>query len=110
MIKLREPTPQEVIALRQASGMSCTEFGALVHVSEASVYAWESGRRGCSVACWELLLIYFGLSRARTLTHSKTKRTSSSTVEELQAEVIHKRVQLMSAGAKSVRRKKASAA
>lgn len=62
---LIEPTAQDVAALRAQHALTAVEFGRLAHVSAATVYAWETGRRACPLQPWELLQIYFGKTRPR---------------------------------------------
>lgn len=62
---LNEPTAQEVAKLRSEAGLSAIDFGAIVYASAGAVNSWESGRRGCPLASWELLLIFFGKASPR---------------------------------------------
>lgn len=67
MKPITSPTPAQVERLRRRSGLTAQEFGALVYVEAATVWAWEKGRRQCPPSAWELLLIYFGQAEPRRL-------------------------------------------
>lgn len=59
---LRAPTPGQVIARRQAAGLTQTAAAALVHSALSSWQHWEAepgapGYRQMHLAFWELFLI-----------------------------------------------------
>ncbi|MCY0856445.1 helix-turn-helix domain-containing protein [Cupriavidus sp. D39] len=65
MTELKQPTPEEVRALLNDSGLSREDFAALVHVSKLTVHKWvlpkdSENHRGIPLAVWELLLLKLG--------------------------------------------------
>lgn len=56
----------DVKALRDAVQYTAEDFGAIVYVDAATVYAWETGRRNCTPLAWEFLQVYFGKKAQRT--------------------------------------------
>lgn len=50
------PSPQEIIAARQAAGLTQTEAGALVYSGCRAWQAWEAGERRMHPSTWELFL------------------------------------------------------
>lgn len=53
----RNPTPEEVRAMRTSSGLSAAELGALVHSTGRRVQEWCEGKHRMHPAVWELLTI-----------------------------------------------------
>lgn len=62
---LKAPSAEQVQRLREQSRLTASAFGELVYVEQATVYAWEAGRRQCPLSTWELLLVYFGKAEPR---------------------------------------------
>ena len=53
----RNPTPEEVRAAREASGLSQTAAAALIHCTLRGWQEWEAGNRKMHPAFWELFRI-----------------------------------------------------
>lgn len=49
------PTPAQVVKLREDSGLTQTDFGALVYKGLRTAQDWESGERRMPPDTWELL-------------------------------------------------------
>ncbi len=50
----RNPTPEEVRAVREACGLSQTEAAAVIHCTLRGWQEWEAGNRRMHPAFWEL--------------------------------------------------------
>lgn len=48
------PTPEEVLAVRKAAGMTQEEAGAVLFCSRRGWQEWEKGRRDMHPAFWDL--------------------------------------------------------
>ena len=51
----RNPKPEEIKALREAMGLTQTEFGRTVYRTLRAVQDWEGGIRQCPADTWEYL-------------------------------------------------------
>jgi DNA-binding transcriptional regulator YiaG len=51
------PAPEDVLAARQAAGLTQTQAAALVHTGLRTWQQWEAGDRGMHPAFWELFII-----------------------------------------------------
>lgn len=58
------PEPAEILAAREAAGLTQTEAGALVHSALRSWQQWEAGERRMHPAIWELFLMKSATLRA----------------------------------------------
>jgi DNA-binding transcriptional regulator YiaG len=58
----REPRPHELVAAREAAGLTQEQAAALVYTSVLKLQQWESGEalRGMPASSYELLLIKTG--------------------------------------------------
>jgi len=53
----RNPTPQEILAAREAGGLTQTQAALLVHASCRTWQQWEANDRRMHPAFWELFCI-----------------------------------------------------
>lgn len=51
------PKPEEIVALRNATGMSQTEFAEMIHKPMRTLQNWEGGINEMPVSIWDLALI-----------------------------------------------------
>lgn len=54
---LKLPSPAEILAAREAAGLTQAAAGELVHVGVRTWQKWEYGERDMDGATWELFLI-----------------------------------------------------
>jgi DNA-binding transcriptional regulator YiaG len=60
------PTPEEIRFSREASGLTQTEAGKLLHTTCRTWQQWEAGDRRMHPAFWELFQIKLAMRNART--------------------------------------------
>jgi putative transcriptional regulator len=70
MAAMKQPTPAEIRAAREAAGLTQTAAAALVHAELRTWQHWESSagaddRRAMPLAAWELFLIKTAKPRRR---------------------------------------------
>ncbi len=51
----RNPTPAQILAAREAAGLTQREMGELLHTTTRSYQEWEYGTNRMHPAFWELL-------------------------------------------------------
>ena len=51
------PTPQQIVQLRYACGLTQTQFGELLHSKLRTVQHWEKGTAAMHPGLWELALL-----------------------------------------------------
>ena len=59
-MKLTQPTPADVKALRAFLGMTQEAFATMSHSKYRTVQDWEAGKRDMPLAVWELYLLKAG--------------------------------------------------
>jgi DNA-binding transcriptional regulator YiaG len=57
----RNPSPEEIRALREEYGLSAAELGALVHSTGRRAQEWMAGTHRMHPGLWELLRLKVGL-------------------------------------------------
>lgn len=57
---MQSPTPEEILAARQANGQTQGQAAAVIHKSWKSWNYWEAGSRNMDPAFWELYLVKTG--------------------------------------------------
>lgn len=56
----RNPTPAEILAAREAAGLTQTAAAGLLHTSRGAWAQWEAGDRRMHPAFWELFRLKIG--------------------------------------------------
>ena len=69
------PTPAEIRALRERSGLTQPEFAALGHAARATCAQWESGLRSIGASTWDLI-------RARVALRAGDEATALAVLRE----------------------------
>lgn len=72
---LKQPTPAEIVAAREAAGLTQAQAAELVHLGAQPRWAeYENGKHPIDLARWELFLIKTEKERRRVTTASHQRR------------------------------------